>query len=215
MRTIKFADSQTGWAAGGDGYTNPLGAEYSIILKTTNGGINWIQQFYSDFGPIYYEMSVINQDKVFAIFSGLDYWSGTMGGVTKTTNGGINWLPDSSAAVYRSAYNSIYFVNQTGWIICYRSVEGFPGPIKVIKTTNTGQSWFVAYQDTTTRFFHRKIQFIDSQIGYVSKPRFRKSTNGGSNWYIMDSLMTSGNSDAFFVNKDTGWICGNFSGNNY
>jgi len=75
---IEFSDENTGYAVGGQQ------ANYSLVYKTTNGGINWNQQT-CDVKRQLYSLSIINSDTVFA--------AGWNGSILRTINGGGNvWI---------------------------------------------------------------------------------------------------------------------------
>lgn len=44
LTSIEFANAMTGWALGGDPVSTPLCNNNNVLLKTTNGGMNWITQ---------------------------------------------------------------------------------------------------------------------------------------------------------------------------
>ncbi len=94
---------------------------YSVIHKTTNGGVNWQRVFEGAFHTYIYEINFINDLTGWAV--------GDNNGVRKTTNGGDNWLvlnyPDDSKTVYFKDVN-------TGWLGGYGVM---------FKTTNSGINW--------------------------------------------------------------------------
>ena len=104
----------------------------------------------------------------------------------------------------------MWFVNANTGLITVLS------PYNLIKTSNGGVSWFVIPTDSFTR--PAKMQFFNDTlgIGMGQDPSFisyiTKTTNCGLNWTRINS---SGSvyQDMYFVNKDTGWVCG-YDGNN-
>jgi hypothetical protein len=76
MNAIYFIDSNTGWVVGADG----------IILKTTNGGDNWIPQ----------RSGTINYfESVFFIDSNTGWAVGNDGTILKTNNGGVSFIKNN------------------------------------------------------------------------------------------------------------------------
>src|SRR5688572_16004426 len=75
LNDVKFINAATGFSAG----------DYGTILKTTNGGVNWVSQ-----------VSGITQDLKSVSFpnSSTGYTAGyySTAAVLKTTNGGANWV---------------------------------------------------------------------------------------------------------------------------
>src|SRR5690606_15767432 len=115
---ITFTDSLTGYIV----TTRLSTTDTSLILKTTNGGDNWIIN-QTDSGFIYKKVKFINQN------------TGYVGGthLIKTTNGGDNWFTISSFLFMQD----INVLNEdTMW---YVDPNGLVGG--VFRTTNGGVSW--------------------------------------------------------------------------
>ena len=108
--SVDFVDQNTGWAVG-DGGT---------ILKTTNGGTNWILQTSG---------TTFNLWSVDFVDQNIGWSVGGDGTILNTTDGGTTWILQTSNA--SSTLYSVKFVDQnTGWAV------GKGGTI--IKTTNGG-----------------------------------------------------------------------------
>jgi photosystem II stability/assembly factor-like uncharacterized protein len=112
------------------------------------------------------------------------------------------WIVQNSGT---SALNDIHFINQyTGWA-CGEGV--------IMKTTNTGTNWIFQNHPSTDKNL-TGIQPVNSNIVYCVGwfQTILKTTNGGINWIaIRNGTVGYGASyeEAFFINKDTGWISGN------
>lgn len=106
-----------------------------IILKSTNGGVNW-----NTLG------SGVTRTLYCVYF--LDEQNGFVGGssrtLLKTTNGGLSWdstnvsvIPDATAIIY-----GLYFADASnGWLMASTSSKGY-----ILRTTNGGSTWII---DTT------------------------------------------------------------------
>jgi len=157
LRSIKFINLNTGWACG-----------YGVILKTTNGGVNWVAQNHPATDKPLYKIQSLDSNVVYCVG-----WFQT---ILKTTNGGINWI-----AIRNGPYGSgnsffgMYFLNvNTGWITGAAQY--------ILKTTNGGNSFdSIVYLGAYTK----DIYFKDSLTGLLSGDvgMIRKSTNGGFNWF--------------------------------
>jgi photosystem II stability/assembly factor-like uncharacterized protein len=186
IRCLNFVSDQTGWAAGNGG----------IILRTTNGGVNWILQ-HSD-TP--YTMSSVHFPN-----SQTGYVVGFRGGccylspVYKTTNGGSNWTLQDCNTTY--ILSSVYFVSASeGWIVGDSST--------ILHTTNGGNNWLhvpsIGYE------YYTCVQFMNSSTGWVvGKNKIIKTTNGGVNWiYPPPSPIYSEFWEARFPSAATGYVVG-------
>ncbi|HAY34284.1 MAG TPA: YCF48-related protein [Ignavibacteria bacterium] len=117
---IEFINDKTGWVCGVDGY----------IIKTTNGGMNWIRQgFGVTFEPLF---------GIHPVDSNTIYSVGFFRTVVKTTDGGKAWIKIESGIQGDGRYTCVYFLNQnTGWIGNFASPD-----YGVRKTTNGGNTFF-------------------------------------------------------------------------
>lgn len=191
---IFFLDSLKGW-----GVTNATNQQNDTIyvLKTTNGGDNWIIQYrnllngggFWGYTKIYF----LNQYTGFA---------SDITGISKTTNGGTNWFylfPQNDYSV-----TDISILNEdTIWIV---GCNGFYDA--VLRTTNGGVNWQEQYgwgslQDARIYMFNSRIGFIANKY-FPRSNNLRKTTNSGQNWFYV-------NADCFtkmyFIDSLTGWKC--------
>jgi len=109
------------------------------------------------------------------------------------------WQQLPNLPVSGSAYSVAFINKDTGYV-------SMDTPA-LLSTTNGGQSWVMV---GNFRIYH--LQFVDIQYGYGNgvlngMGRIYKTTNGGFSW---DSVFVSNNAfgEVFFVNRDTGWVCG-------
>jgi photosystem II stability/assembly factor-like uncharacterized protein len=179
----KFYNHLTGYAAGGF-YT------YGRILKTTNGGYNWIIQLNNNPRVI---TNIYLRDSV-------NCWAtGSSGTMFMTTNGGINWINKISG--FRDNVMAIKFLNEnTGW------VAGLSGLIA--KTTNGGNQWVVKTSGTLNNLL--SVYFVNSLTGWITGMNgdILKTYDGGENWGYQESNTTSHLNASFFINESTGWAAG-------
>ncbi|MEI7485078.1 MAG: T9SS type A sorting domain-containing protein [Ignavibacteriota bacterium] len=209
ISSMKFVNDLTGWAAGGFAEYNPFNMEYAIVLKTTNGGVNWTTQYLDSWGPHINCLAIADANNVFTTASGTDMYSmGSNGRVVKTSNGGLNWNSDSPVSGWAST-SVCFFNSQTGWVSAYGQSDVPPTRRLIYRTTNAGASWIQVYRDSINTFspIISRIHFPDANTGYkFLGGTMKKSTNGGSNWTALDSVSTYGTGEMFFVSSDTGWI---------
>lgn len=183
LYNIDFIDANTGWIVG----------TASKILKTTNGGINWITQI-----PAIPLNRELNDIQMFDAITG--YIAGWTNTFLKTTDGGLNWL---NISVPQGQYNALSFINaQTGWLCSFQGV--------IRKTTNGGLNWDSL--STGSGGPLRDIQFMNLQTGWVvgDGGYIRKSTDGGNNWFFQFFGTTADfwRNSLCFINLNTGWVVG-------
>ncbi|MFA7361939.1 MAG: T9SS type A sorting domain-containing protein, partial [Candidatus Kapaibacterium sp.] len=206
---IYFLNWNTGWAAGGYIENNLWG--HMIILKTTNGGTNWVIQK-DEPTDFYYPTSIyfLNEGYGFAACQG-NNGGGTTGGIFKTTNGGTNWVMISGS----KPASKIVFTNpSTAYCISKRweDYNNIDTGI-VYKSTDGGQNWNSSFR----KYFHKfkNIVFINPNTGFVHSDSsfsvyssYYKTTDAGNSWFLLSSGNT-GHSASTFPNDSSGWAVGN------
>jgi len=155
INSIYFKDQFSGIACGNKG----------VLIKSTNGGLNWKHTGFNDAGNL---RNIKFTDNNTGYLCG---GNGTSEGIIfKTTDFGNSWISQ-----YRdsSHLNTICFLNsQTGFAA---GAKGF-----YLKTTNGGINWNrFRFQDTTIN----NIFFINSNTGFICSRKIFKTTNSGLNWY--------------------------------
>jgi photosystem II stability/assembly factor-like uncharacterized protein len=159
LRDVEFLNRYTGWIVGDGG----------VILKTTNGGKEWINVPNPAIGKPLFKISIVDSNIV--------YVAGWFETIIKTTNGGVNWLvifngPWGSG----NSYTSCFFLNPNyGFIVGQTQV--------VWKTTDGGLNLTGGYLSGS--FFDVYFQNNNSGIVAGSVVDCYKTTNGGINWNLM------------------------------
>lgn len=171
--TIKFENNLTGLLAG-------ISPDYkAIIMKSTNGGINWnsIYNSITNFSDIF-EQFWLNEKTA---FYGGHYT------FLKTTNSGVSFIDMYQYIPHPYVVLGICFLNNdTGWI------SGNDGKgHNIYKTTNGGYNWvfqnnpvsgFGFPQINDILFVSHDTGWATSLVGYILK-----TTNGGNEWLIDNS----------------------------
>ncbi len=198
LEDVLFVNSTTGFIAGGSG----------LIMKTTNGGVNWVIQTTPT-------LTHVTGLYFFDVNTGIAVCGNYQYGVSailKTTNGGTNWV--SKFVNTRIALrNTIQFINSnTGY------AGGWSGDTALVKTTNGGENWQKVFVSGAVGI--DKIDFIDANTGYMAgygmdgKPSVFKTTNGGVSWTKIYTDTRPGSFMSMcFVNLNTGWVVGISSSN--
>jgi photosystem II stability/assembly factor-like uncharacterized protein len=181
LYTVSFSDEDHGWAGGNS----------NTILRTTNGGTNWIVQTSSMYLEFISDIQSLNVNVGKAVVCG-DLSSNVVG----TTDGGINWWQLSS---FNNWQFSLFFVNPNiGWTV------GDYGTI--YKTTNGGFNWVSQNSNSSATF--RDVFFIDENIGIAvgQSGTIRRTTDGGQNWTTQISGTISYLLSVSFIDANSGWI---------
>ena len=157
FNSIHFVDSSVGFIAG-----------QGIILKTTNGGINW-----SNITPT---SLTDNVTSVYFPHVALGVAVTKEGKILRTTDGGNNWTIDERSPY---SFSDVTFSGANfGWIVSTDTSIQFNN--KVLRTIDGGLTWEEKF--APIELF--SISFANSMIGYACG-RFNtvfKTLNGGANW---------------------------------
>ncbi len=179
---VYFTDVNTGTAVGCGHWNAALQRYESKILRTTNGGINWISQNSGVTGQLH---SVCFTNANVGWIVGGDGYANSLGIMLKTTDGGDTWIDLGSiftSGLYDVCFtdaNTIIAVGST-WVDNNRA-SGF------IKTTDSGNSWF-GYSLVPNGWFSA-VSFTDSDHGTIvcsdesnGSGVILRTTDGGNNW---------------------------------
>lgn len=154
------------------------------ILKTTDGGTNWIQK-----------ISGTNNDlnKVQFVNSNIGYAIGANGTLLKTTDGGENWLSITTNFTTNLSglcclSENIFYVGEDSGYLRKTSNGGFS-----FETLNFG-----------TAGFRDNVRFFNEMIGYANSydVGLLKTTDGGNSWSVIESDVFS----FFFLNENIGFV---------
>lgn len=194
LYTVFFINNYTGWAGGQNG----------IIIKTTNGGDNWIPQN-SGISQLIHALSFADENTGWA--------AAETPSILKTTDGGNTWfsLPQCGASTW---LQNVSFVNintglATGNHAQYKDIY---------KTTNGGNNWQTVGNSISPSLncisFPRVPPFQSAYIGGWSYDGSNHaalviSSDQGESWNI--NINGTGSSilhGISFINAQTGWAVG-------
>ncbi|MBN1633089.1 MAG: T9SS type A sorting domain-containing protein [Ignavibacteria bacterium] len=210
LNDIFFVNANTGWA-GGD----------SVLLKTTNGGLNWVSQ------------SLPVQIKIRSLYF-LNENTGYIAGdrsntyesyiyILKTNNSGNSWniINYFHPTIFCSAYsNDVYAFNENSILKTYAEYLSYTSSGAILQSTDGGLNFNFVLNSGVMK----GLSFINSQTGWTTSEsgaaspisgvyKIYKTTNQGNNWFVTltDSHPTSGpvNSRGIqFLNSSTGYALG-------
>lgn len=184
LYSVIFLDSNTGYCSGDSGK----------ILKTTNGGTNWIEQ----------SSGYLNKLRTIDfISSNTGYAAGDNSILLKTTNGGKIWI--------RLSLNCECYLTSLSLV---SDSLGFIGGNnnKVYKIFNGGNSFDsvvppgVEYA-TSIHFINSNTGWVTGQNGIISYWSVVKTTDGGLSWIFPQNFSSTYNSNSvFFIDSLYGWL---------
>lgn len=165
---VQFVDSLTGWAAGDSG----------VIIKTTDGGLNWIRQE-SGITTLIRDLFFLDKNRGWGITWRENIPFGT--NIIFTNSGGEEWY-EMEYPEEDSLFNSIKFIDSlTGYL------GGEYGVIR--KTTDGGFTWReVQVQGGYTHFPIINFTVNEDNYGYACGGYVDilgiiwRTTDGGANW---------------------------------
>jgi photosystem II stability/assembly factor-like uncharacterized protein len=215
IKAVSFLNENTGYAGGGHHWDEYHYSKY--LFKTTNCGETWLRIFYDTL----YAMSgaivniiPFNENEIIVSSSG-NIEVSAIGGIYKSTNGGANF---NYKGIGGSCYSIAFLNSNTGYASNSNTNDFQPPVTKLFKTTDGCTSWTLLHRDSAQGISSgfSKIQIFDVNNVYalnsyysagISSTRFFKSTNGGSNWNIIQENHER-NYTMYFINPYTGWIGG-------
>ena len=188
LRDIFFVDANTGWVVGENG----------SILKTTNGGAEWVTKTavkFAYFIGCYFVNSNVG-------------WASGDGGLYKTTDGGDTWNIQNGP----SGLTKVYFADQNnGWTV--GGTDGSTPYVGDIFITKDGGTTWTHKTDNTTWARFYGIQFVDANTGWAYAEvnnTLLKTINGGSDWQIQLNYGTTFEIQGmYFIDQNTGFVGGN------
>lgn len=183
---LAMVSEQTGWIIGT--VIEMDSTEYveeATILHTTNGGLDWEQQFGSD-DMAFYDIHSVDSLQCHVVGK-IDTDSGSEGLHLVTTDGGDSWdvrpLPQNCQFL-----GGISFVNSThGWMR-----GGLAENTALFGTSDGGVTWQTLYTGEANDILFTGHCFADSLNGWLAvldqnnSLEIRRTTDGGASWQLAD-----------------------------
>lgn len=197
---IFFLNENYGWAVSWDVYPDSGSYLGTILLRTTNGGVNWNRSMFADSNRFLKSIYFLDQMNGFS--------GGSPGGIFKTTDGGIVWNPadiDTASTFILPVEHIKFFDSQYGFASGgFRDLAG-----SMWKTTNGGNLWYISIvgpeplNDLYINDLNRVIA-VGGDFEYGSS--YVKTTNSGLNWNY-DTLGIFGVATSLdFRTRSEAWI---------
>ena len=200
LSSVFFLNENIGWIGG----SIDMG-DYSYspgILKTLDGGTNWLLKLIAASLEMNNDIYFINADVGFAV-GGTGDIGGPSGSIYKTTDGGETWINQIGAYCN---YQSIGFVDeQNGIAVGWGSFDR-PRP-GIYYTNDGGVNWHVFNGDMSPM---NSVAYLAHDCAWVvgTNGIILFSSNGGIDW-TNQGVFSSGLNSVSFINSTTGWAVGN------
>ncbi len=230
IQSLYFLDDNSGWAVGGDLF---FGTNEGVILKTTDGGLNWDEQ---STPLLLNDVDFANENEGWAV--------GKNGTIRHTINGGETWASQSGPV--SSDLNSLCFIDENyGWAVGdYGEIinttnggstwSGQTNPASgnlwgvsfvdenhgwaagdfatILCTTDGGQSWLEQDANASQSFRFTSVQFINKNNGWISAiyGRIFRTTDGGENWQEIETADMETLMSVHFIDQNNGWAAGEY-----
>jgi hypothetical protein len=189
------------------------------VLKSTNGGVNWIDISGNLNGPELYCVWAVNENLIFAGDGGANGGTGGNAKLWKTTNGGLYWSVVLTTGGTFGCFNGIVFSRTNPLFgIAQSDPPTSSGNHFLTRTIDGGNTWNLQDVITSGSFACGNSVFCYDSLLYgwglsvTSTPRIMFTTNGGVNWNISETNF-SGNSyitgAMFIAGKNLGFAASN------
>lgn len=162
LTAIFFADAQNGWAVGHD----------MVILRTTNAGETWVQQFSAPLEQCpFLDVLFLDTSRGIAV--------GAYGAYYETSNGGKTWTTRKIIDDDKH-YNGIIQL-ETGKLL----IVGEAGTL--LKSDDSGQTWSALPPPYKGSYFGAIATKNNHIIIYGLRGKIFRSSDGGNSWTAVDN----------------------------
>lgn len=199
---VCFVDTLTGWAVGGS----------SAILKTTDGGKNWILKKIPGSSQTLHKVQFLSKT--------IGYVLDANDLILSTNDGGENW--NIKPNEYDIGIEDLSFINQNeGWLTGYKTYSDH-GIGMILHTTDGGQTFEKQVESYSSSQFgaklYRAIKFKNDKIGWAlavddvdpySTTEVFRTNDGGKTWEKISEINSS--TIRLKIVGDTLW-CPSFGG---
>lgn len=191
--SVHFINRNLGWAAAA-----------GLVIKSTDGGLTWTSAQLTTKEPLT-EIYFLTETTGFVI--------GRLGTILKSTDGGETWKAKPCPVF--SWLDDISFLDQkTGYIAAGGSI---------LKTTDEGETWQITYtwkpadvfdnvRLVSINCYNGATIVVANNLYYTKTGAIISSTDEGGNWKKIDVSFTTQIADAFFIDKNNGWVGEELSG---
>ncbi len=203
LDSIQFVDPSHGWATGHSENFE------SVILYTSDGGLNWNEQGSTLFASwdLEFVASHFFDDQNGWALADDKFPSGNLH-FAKTLDGGTTWewvdtgIEGSVNIGFQGVLGDMIFTDtMRGWAIGNHDI--------VIHTEDGGITWSeqtLPYPEGFGRL--QAVDFINNQVGWIGGENLNVTSDGGATWSGVDTNMPGDICDIDFFDSQEGWLVG-------
>lgn len=206
---IHFYDQNSGFAVG---YADNSGRN-GLLLKTTDGGLNWTTTIIPKVAGSnywFFDISYPANNVAWAVSGG---WDDLPGLIYKTSDNGQSWQNQNIPAITENkGFLSVCFINQNeGWAAGKLKNNGMNC---IFRTSDGGNNWTTVEVNTGGHPVMSevyKITFVNSYVGWLAGKSgnsgyIYKTVDGGLTWQKQKDMYSSYLWWSLgFVNENIGW----------
>lgn len=190
---IYFINESLGFAVGGKSGCGGTGCVVpgNVLLKTTDGGENWIKQNIQYDWSEFNKVTFINSSQGFAMGIGIKI---------KTIDSGKSW--ENFTTTYMGYIYDLNYLNES--TVYFSGLSG-----KLFRTTNGGVTWDDLSINADYHLY--SVRFVNQNVGYLgSYKNLMKTIDGGKTWTalayapkdVTKMYFTSENNGVVFGSRD-------------
>ncbi len=200
IHSIHFINQRLGWAVAWEAFPDSNSFYGTKILKTTNGGLNWISYMYPDTGRF--------MNTIYFLDSLRGFMAGAPISIVYTTNAGSTWNKadtDTTITIGFPIVNLNFFDSMTGYACGgFRDIAG-----AMWKTTNGGINWkatIVGPEPLNDLYLFNSSKVIAAGGDFEYGSSTVRTSDQGSHW-LYDTLGVFGVANGIdFRTPYEGWI---------
>jgi photosystem II stability/assembly factor-like uncharacterized protein len=183
LLSVSFVDSDTGWVVGGSGGV-------PIIARSTNGGVNWVEQAAPSGTSILWDVDFVDAEQGWAVGNGRT--------IIATDDGGETWTTQLTGS---GTLEAVEFLDPLhGWAV---GVNG------ALRTIDGGATWTEVTVGVDPSLLD--VEFLDAARGWIvgSAGTILATVDGGASWSVQDSGTDEDLYGLSVVDASRAWAAGN------
>lgn len=215
-----FINRQTGWVVGGRDNYVVIDSTCQKILKTTDGGITWQQQWNRNQNTNWrscYGVCFIGNTGWVTVTG----WADSLGYIINTTDGGASWTNQSTGDRTADPWDIQFTTTANG--VCSGGLNwGYPADNTdghIWATSDGGTTWADGHNwrpGTAAMGFFTNVWMVNNSFGWSTggaggmsvreAGRVVRTTNGGFSWSLCNPPTLRPFSGVYFPDTSWGWI---------